>query len=312
MTQPPRLRIVSLLSSATEIACALGLTDCIVGISHECDTPADVLDRPRVSATKVDAGASSARIDAEVRSLVRNALSIYEVDEELLGQLAPDLILTQDHCAVCAVTLDDVEAACRSIAGVNARIVSTCPETLAGIRADFRAIAAAAGVSDRGEELVRTFDARLEEVRRRVAGAPLVRVALIEWIDPPMIAGGWMPELAQIAGADPIVVKEPGRFVTVDWARVALEDPDVVLVMPCGFDAERTLVELDGSLGSATLRELRATVQGRTFAVDGNAFFNRPGPRIAESAEILAAACHPERVPAAGRLVRWPDRSVAP
>lgn len=310
MTAAPPLRIVSLLSSATETACALGLADQIVGISHECDAPAEILDRPRLSSTKVDPSASSASIDAHVRTLVRSALSIYEVDEARLADLAPDLILTQDHCAVCAVTLDDVEAACRSLAGHDARVVSTRPENLDGIRADFRRIAEAAGVRERGEALVARFDARLEEVRRRVAGGAPVRVALIEWIDPPMVAGGWMPEIAKIAGARPILLEEPGHFLTVDWDRIAAEDPDVVMVLPCGFGVERTLEELDGSRGAATLRRLRATVEGRTFAVDGNAFFNRPGPRIAESAEILAAACHPTRVAAEGRLRRWPDRSA--
>lgn len=310
MTSPQPLRIVSLLSSATETACALGLAEQIVGISHECDTPPEILDRPRLSSTRVDPRQPSAAIDGQVRSLVRGALSIYDVDEERLAQLAPDLILTQDHCAVCAVTLDDVEVACRRLTGGDARVVSTCPVDLDGIRADFRRIAGAAGVPERGEALVARFDAQLDEVRRRVAGRPSVRVALIEWIDPPMIAGGWMPEIARIAGARPILLDEPGHFLTVDWEQIAQEDPDVVVVMPCGFDVQRTLDELDGSLGAATLRGLRATREGRTFAVDGNVFFNRPGPRIAESAEILAAACHPARVAAAGRLRRWPDRSA--
>lgn len=304
------MRIVSLLSSATEIACALGLADRIVGISHECDGPAEILDRPRLSATKVDPSRPSAQIDAEVRRLVRDALSIYEVDEARLAELAPDLILTQDHCAVCAVTLDDVEAACRRLIGTEARVVSTRPETLDAIRGDFRRIAAAAGVPERGEDLVRRFDGQLSAVSARVAGLPSPKVALVEWIDPPMIAGGWMPELARIAGAEPVLLKEPGRFLTVTFEQLAAEDPDVVVVLPCGFDATRALDELDVCSGRSVLEGLRATRTGRMFAVDGNAFFNRPGPRIAESAEILAAACHPERVEARGRLHRWPDRSV--
>jgi iron complex transport system substrate-binding protein len=312
MNQHPSLRIVSLLSSATETVCALGLGECLVGISHECDGPPEILDRPRLSSTKIDPKKRSAEIDADVRTLVREALSIYEVDERRLAELKPDLILTQDHCAVCAVTLDDVEAACRRLTGTEAKVVSTRPETLDAIRADFRRIAAAAGVAERGEDLVRRFDARLEAVATRARGLAPVRVALVEWIDPPMIAGGWMPELAALAGADPILLKEAGHFLTVDWSQIAAEDPDVVLVMPCGFDQERTLDELDACQGRRVLESLRATRAGRTFAADGNAFFNRPGPGIAESAEILAAACHPERFVARGRLRRWPARSPLP
>lgn len=312
MTESPAVRIVSLLSSATETVCALGLGDCLVGISHECDGPPEILDRPRLSSTKIDPQKRSVDIDADVRGMVRNALSIYEVDEQRLAELRPDLIITQDHCAVCAVTLDDVEAACRRLTGTDARVVSTRPETLAAIRADFRRIAAAAGVSERGEALVRAFDVRLETVAERARGLAPVRVALVEWIDPPMIAGGWMPELASIAGAEPILLKEVGHFLTVDWAQIAREDPDVVVVMPCGFDQERTLQELDVCQSRGVLAALRATRTGRTFAADGNAFFNRPGPGIAESAEILAAACHPDHFAAAGRLRRWPDRSPLP
>ncbi len=307
MSDPDRaLRIVSLLSSATETACALGLAEHIVGISHECDHPPQILDRPRVSGTKVDASATSASIDAEVRGLIRGALSVYEIDEQLLAALAPDLILTQDHCRVCAVSLEDVEVACQRLTGRDARVVSTMPETLDGIREDFRRIARAAGVVERGERLVSEFDAALTEVERRVAGAVRPKVALLEWIDPPMIAGGWMPELARIAGGEPVIVTEPGRFETVDFERIEAADPDVVLILPCGFDVPRTLAEIDAARGASQLRALRATREGRTFAVDGNALFNRPGPRIAESAEVLGAALHPSLIDAKGRLARWP------
>ncbi len=301
-----RPRIVSLLSSATETACELGLLQNIVGISHECDYPSAVMDRPRVSSTKVDHRAPSAAIDREVRRLVRGALSVYDVDEELLRKLAPDVILTQDHCKVCAVSLDDVEAACRSLTGKHTEVVSTMPETLDAIREDFRRIARAAKVEGRGEALIERFDAHLRGVEERVRGAVRPKVALLEWIDPPMIAGGWMPELARIAGGEPVIVTGPARFETVDFSRIEEADPDVVVVLPCGFDIARTLAELDASKDAPRLEALRATREGRCFAADGNALFNRPGPRIAESAEVLAAALHPDRVPAEGRLKRWP------
>jgi iron complex transport system substrate-binding protein len=286
------------------------LAENIVGISHECDHPPDILDRPRVSSTRVDASATSATIDAQVRGLIRGALSVYDVDEKLLGELAPDLILTQDHCRVCAVSLEDVEVACRRLTGKDAHVVSTMPESLEAIREDFRRIARAAGIEARGERLVADFDAALAEVARRVEGAARPKVALLEWIEPPMIAGGWMPELARIAGGDPVIVTAPGRFETVDFGRIEAADPDVVVVLPCGFDLERTMRELDSMGFASQLRELRATREGHTFAVDGNALFNRPGPRIAESAEVLAAALHPDRFEARGRLSRWPAPDI--
>ncbi len=308
---PPRIsplpRIVSLLSSATETACALGLAEHIVGISHECDYPPEVLDRPRVSSTKIDASRPSASIDRDVRALVRGALSVYDVNDALLTELAPDVVLTQDLCRVCAVSLEDVEAAYLRLTGKAARVVSTSPQSLAGIREDFQRIARAAGVAERGERLVEDFDARLAAVAQRVEGAPRSRVLLLEWIDPPMVAGGWLPELARIAGGEPVIVERPGRFETVDWSRIEAADPDVVVVFPCGFDVQRTLRELDAASGAGALRSLRATRAGRTFAADGNALFNRPGPRIAESVEVLAAALHPDLVPDGGRLARWPS-----
>ncbi len=298
-------RIVSLLSSATETACALGLESQIVGISHECDFPKSILDRPRVSRTRVDPSKPSSVINGEVRQMVRQALSIYEVDEQRLAELAPDVILTQDHCRVCAVSVGDVEAACRTLTGTDARVVSTMPTDLEGIRRDFRRIAEAAGVPERGEALVREFDEKLDGVTRAVAGAPEPTVALIEWAEPPMIAGGWMPELARIAGGRPVIVEDTEHFKTVTWDDIATADPDVVMILPCGFDIERTLQELSVPSVAEPLARLRATKEGRCFAVDGNALFNRPGPRIAESAEVLAAALHPDRVAAKGRLAVW-------
>jgi iron complex transport system substrate-binding protein len=295
------LRVVSLIASATEIVAALGLGDRLVGISHECDHPSDVLDRPRLSAPKVDPAASSADIDRGVRELVRDGLSVYRVDVEALERACPDVIVTQDHCEVCAVSLSDVEEAVCSLDLPGTRVCSLHPGVLEDVRRDFRKVAASLDVADRGEELVAAFDARLADVRRQVeqAGVESVPVVMLEWLAPPMVAGGWMPEIARIAGARPLIVEEPGRFSEVGWDHVIEADPDVVVVLPCGFDVARSLREMREPTVAAGLRRMRAAREGRCFVLDGNAYFNRPGPRLADSAELLAAVLHPALFPGA-------------
>ncbi len=299
--------IVSLIASATEVVCALGLRDRLVGISHECDFPEDVRGLPVCSEPRMDPTQASDQIDRAVRDLVREGASVYHVRTEVLERLRPDLIVTQDQCHVCAVALADVEQACSTLAHKTVRICSLTPHTLDDIYADFERVGAAAGVPDRGQALASACRDRIDALRGVVAGAPEPKVACIEWLDPPMVAGGWMPELVRIAGGTPVLVTSPGRFRTVGWQEIEAADPDIVIIMPCGYTIPRTLEELrDGRIGS-TIGRLRATHDGRTFVADGNAYFNRPGPRIVDSAEILAALLHPDRFPhrAAG-AVRWP------
>lgn len=279
--------IVSLLPSATEIVCGLGLGERLVGISHECDYPEQVGGLPVVSRAKIDAGASSRDIDQSVRSIVQRGLSVYDIDVPVLRRLKPDLIVTQDQCEVCAVSLGDVQDACRQLGLPGTRICSLNPNDLADVRRDFHNVAESAGVPERGVRLVTELDAAFEEIRARAAGRPSPTVVCVEWLDPPMIAGGWMPELVRIAGGRPLIVTEPERFETVTWADVVAADPDCVVVMPCGFDIPRTLAELRTGAAAEALRGMRATRTGKTFVVDGNAHFNRPGPRLAESADIL-------------------------
>ncbi|MEX2048750.1 MAG: ABC transporter substrate-binding protein [Gemmatimonadota bacterium] len=289
-------RIVTLIASATEIVAGLGLADRLVGISHECDYPPEVLHLPRLSEPKVDPSASSAEIDRGVREIVRDGLSVYRVDVERLRALRPDVIVTQDHCEVCAVSLADVEASLSALDLPDTRVCTLHPGTLADVRRDFERVARVLGEPERGRALVATFDSRLEAVRARVAEAGIepMRVVLLEWLAPPMVAGGWMPELARIAGARPLIVEEPGRFSQVGWAEIAGADPDAVLVLPCGFDVRRTVAELEDPAVAAGLRSVPAVHDGRCFVLDGNAYFNRPGPRLADSAELLAGVLHPE------------------
>jgi iron complex transport system substrate-binding protein len=290
-------RIVSLIASATEIVDGLGYFDHLVGVSHECDHPAGVTALPRCSSPKVDPARSSADIDRDVRRIVADGLSVYAVDIDLLQELRPDVIVTQDHCEVCAVSLSDVENALCAIDLPDTTVCSLHPRDMTDVRADIRKVAEALGDAPAGERLIAEMDGRIEAVAARTEGLDRPRVALIEWLAPPMVAGGWMPDLARAAGADPVIVTDSEHFETVDWDRLAEEDPDVVAVLPCGFGLERTRDEVADSDVRAGLNRIRAVRDGRLLLLDGNAYFNRPGPRLADSAELLAGALHPELFP---------------
>ena len=299
--------IVSLIASATEILCALGLRERLVGVSHECDFPEDVVGLPVLSAPKVDSTLPSGAIDTRVREIVAEGLSVYRIRTEELERLRPDLIVTQDQCEVCAVSLQDVEEAVGGLTLKATRICSLRPVILEDIVDDFQRVAVAAGVPERGEALTADFRDRLRRLREmtsRVGSGP--RVACIEWLEPLMIAGGWMPELIRIAGGEPVLTNEEEPFRKVDWETLAEADPDTIVVIPCGFTIERTLEDL-GTAGVADrLGVLRATRQGQCFVADGNAYFNRPGPRITDSAEILAGLLHPDTGCDVRGARRWP------
>ena len=308
------LRTVSLIASATEIISALGLREWLVGISHECDHPIGIDGLPRLSAPKVDPELSSAAIDRGVREIVRDGLSVYRVDVEELRRLKPDVIVTQDHCEVCAVSLSDVEEALCKLDLPGTRVLSLHPQDLADVRTDILTVAAGLGVPERGRCVVRDMDARLREIEERTHRAPRRRVALIEWLAPPMIAGGWMPELARVAGGLPVIVEAAHRFAEVTWSDITAADPEIVVVLPCGFDVPRSLRELGDPDVELGMQSISAVRQGSCFIVDGNAYFNRPGPRLADSAEILASVLHPELF--AGHIrtyrdvvTRWPATS---
>ena len=304
-------RVVTLIASATEIVAELGLADQLVGISHECDYPSEVLDLPRLSAPKVDPELSSAEIDRGVREIVRDGLSVYRVNVSELERLRPDVIVTQDHCEVCAVSLSDVEEALCALDLPDTRVYSLHPGDLDDVRRDIVTVANGLRVPERGQKLVASFDERLRGVADRAARASEpVRIALLEWLAPPMVAGGWMPQIARIAGAQPVIVESPGRFSEVTWADIASADPDLVVVLPCGFDVPRSLKELEAPDVAAGIRGIRAVREGRCYVVDGNAYFNRPGPRLANSAEVLASVAHPSLFPDhlerySGEIVQW-------
>jgi iron complex transport system substrate-binding protein len=286
------MRIVSLLASATEIVCALGLEDQLAGRSHECDYPESIKCLPVCTAPKFAVTGSSAEIDRRVKETLQSDTSVYEVDAALLDELRPDVIVTQAQCEVCAVSLRDVEAAVARMR-TRPRVVSLNPNSLAEVWADVRAVAAGCGVPARGETLVADLQARMRAVAGRASGLPRPTVACIEWIDPLMAAGNWVPELVELAGGINLVGEAGKHSPWMTWDDLVGRDPDVIVVMPCGFDLERTRAELPALTARPGWSELKAVRAGRVWAADGNAYFNRPGPRLAEALEMLAEAFHP-------------------
>ena len=299
-------RVVSLIASATEIVSALGMEHRLVGRSHECDFPPEVLGLPVCSSSKVDAAAPSRDIDRQVREIVGEALSVYRVDGRLLDELAPTVIVTQTQCEVCAVSLRDVEEAVCEVVRSAPRIVPLAPMALGDVFDDIEAVAGALGIPDRGRELVAELRARLDALRARAAGlASRPRVACVEWIDPPMHAGNWVPELVEIAGGR-VMAGEPGRHSGYfEFGELLAMDPDVIAVMPCGFDIARTRAEMPALAAEPGWNDLSAVRGGRVFLTDGNQYFNRPGPRVVESAEILAELLHPDEFDFGHRGSGW-------
>lgn len=291
---PAARRVVSLIASATEILHELGGGPLQVARSHECDWPISVLDLPQLTRPKFKVAGSSREIDVAVKSLVEQGLAVYEVDADRMKHIAPDVILTQDQCEVCAVSLADVERAVATWTECNANVVSLRPHTMADIYIDNQRIADALGTPRAGEDLNTRMQSRLAELATRSSGLPKPRLAFIEWIDPPMSGGHWMPELIDIAGGIDLLGKHGSVSPWISVADVAASDPDVILVGPCGYDLEKTREEMAVLDANPEWRAIRAVREGRVYIADGNAFFNRPGPRLVESAEIIFEVLHPE------------------
>jgi len=290
-------RIVTLLPSATEIVCALGFEDQIVGRSHECDYPASVKRLPTLTQPKFDPEGSSAQIDERVKTIIGDALAVYRVDADALRALKPDVIVTQAQCDVCAVSLRDVEEAVGTwIGGPPPKIVSLAPYSLGDVLNDMGRVALALGAGVTGIEMVTQLQRRMTEIARRAKeGAARPRIACIEWIDPLMAAGNWMPELISMAGGTNLFGVAGQHSPWMKFEELAAADPDVILIMPCSFDMERAARELPTLTNRPEWRSLRAVRDGRVFLGDGNQYFNRPGPRIVESLEILAEILQPEQ-----------------
>lgn len=309
MDQPSPARIVSLLPAATEIVAALGLEHRLVGRSHECDEPPQVAALPALTAARIDPTASSRAIHEQVgRALAAPGAAgddaggapLDALDAPALRALAPDLVITQAACDVCAVALADVEAA---VDGFPRRphVVALAPATLAGVFTDILTVGAATGALARARELVARLRARCDSVACRTrqlarpaggaAGGP--RVAMIEWLDPPMAAGNWVPELVALAGGTDVLGRGGAHSHWITWDDVAAADPDVVVLVPCGFTLDRIVAESAAPAVRPFLAGLRAAREGRLWAVDGHHLFNRPGPRLVDSLEVLAEILHP-------------------
>jgi iron complex transport system substrate-binding protein len=291
-------RVASLLPAATEIVCAVGAEADLVGISHECDFPETVRHLPTLTRARVRPVGASRDIDREVRLVLQDALAVYEIELARLEAARPDVIVTQDLCDVCAVSFDDVCAAVAGLVHQEIRIVNLHPTRLDDIWADIARVAEALGRAAKGAAVVRALQARIAEITRRSAErGERPRVVTIEWLEPAMLGGMWMPELIERAGGIPLGTRPGDHAPTLTRDALRGLSPDVVLIKPCGFPLERTLEELSVLRASLPWEAWRAVQAGRVYVADGNAYFNRPGPRIVESLEILAAALHPEAFP---------------
>lgn len=291
-------RIISLIASATEIVCALGCEDLLVGRSHECDYPPGIESLRACSSAKFDVHGTSRQIDDRVKHVLQQATSVYAVDADLLDRLEPTVIITQTQCEVCAVSLKDVEAAICDAVRSQPKVVALEPNSLQDVWQDIRRVAAALGVVERGEALIDRCHARLVDVARQTLGMSRLRptIACIEWIDPLMAAGNWVPELVEFAGGRNLFGEAGKHSPWMTWDDLVDADPDVIAVMPCGFDIERTRQEMPILTDRPDWSRLAAVQTGRVFLTDGNQYFNRPGPRVVESAEILAELLHPDHV----------------
>ena len=300
MTQHPKPttqnpRIISLIASATETVAALGLEGQLVGRSHECDWPPSVTHLPRVSAPAFMTTGSSRAIDLAVKERLAKALSIYEVDAAKLRELEPDVIITQTQCEVCAVTTGDVQRAVCDWTGRDVTIVALEPNRLGDVWDDIRRVAQACGVPERGEQLVASLRRRVLEIGVRAGPLERPTVANIEWIEPLMSAGNWLPELVEVAGGVSVFGEAGRHSPWLEWNDLVAKDPGVIVISPCGFGITRTMEEVGLLRAKREWDSLKAVRDGRVFVADGNAYFHRPGPRLVESLEILAEILHPER-----------------
>jgi iron complex transport system substrate-binding protein len=305
-------RIVSLIASASEIVASLGLSEHQVGRSHECDFPPEILTLPICTSPAFPTDGSSAEIDQRVKERVASALSVYEVSRELLDALQPTHVITQTQCRVCAVSLEDVERALTGWVTSRPKLVSLEPNALCDVWSDIRRVAVACGVPQRGDEVVAELQSNMQQISERAcAPEQRPRVACIEWHEPLMAAGNWVPELVEMAGAVNLFGKAGLHSPWMDWQQLADADPDVIISMPCGFDLARTSAEMYWLTDRPEWHRLRAVETGQVYLADGNQYFNRPGPRLVESLQILAEILHPEAFEPTLEGLAWRKSLVA-
>jgi iron complex transport system substrate-binding protein len=286
------VRIASLVPSVTEALFALGFGDRVVAVTHECDWPEAARRLPRLTRSVIEPGLPPAGIDAAVRELTARGEAIYELDEQALARLEPDLIVTQAVCAVCAVSYDEVCSVAAGLPG-GPRVLSLDPATLGEVLDDLPTLAEACGERDRGERLRAALAGRLGRVRAAVAGEPRPSALALEWLDPPYIGGHWVPEMIAAAGGDDALGEAGAKSRTATWEELRAADADVAVVMPCGLYAEEAAAQ-----ARAHVDDLRLLGARSVWAVDAASSFSRPGPRLADGVELLAHILHPDRVAA--------------
>jgi iron complex transport system substrate-binding protein len=286
------VRIASLVPSATEMLFALGLGDQVVAVTHECDYPPEAAGKRHLTRSLVPGGLSAGEIDAEVRRLTGEGRHLYELDEPTLAELDVDLIVTQALCEVCAVSYDDVVAVAARLES-RPRVISLDPDDLGEVLDDINRLGEVTGVAERAGKLRASLERRLTAVSAAVDGAPRPTVLPLEWLDPPFTGGHWVPEMVEIAGGEPLLCVRGGKCPTASWEEIAHSQPDVVVAMPCGWDARQARAEVESHSA-----EVSATGAERIWAVDGAASFSRPGPRLVDGTELLAHLLHPDRVAA--------------
>jgi iron complex transport system substrate-binding protein len=296
MSNMPNQRIISLLPAATEMICALGLGHQLVGRSHECDYPSSIVNLPVCSSAKFISGSNSAEIDKQVKEILSDSLSIYEVDSALIKQLSPDIIITQAQCEVCAVSLNDVELALKDLLEKECQIISLEPHGLDDIYREIQLLADQLGVPEAGLELLELSEERINIIRHKlkfISERP--SVACVEWLSPLMIAGNWTPEIVEIAGGTPVLTLAGKHSSYINFEDIVKANPDILVLMPCGFSIQRTLQEINLLLDLPGWTDLKAVQNQKIFVVDGNQYFNRSGPRITDSIEIMAEIINPKQ-----------------
>jgi iron complex transport system substrate-binding protein len=299
------MKICSLLPSATEILFALGLGDQVAGVSHECDFPLEARTKPVLIKSRISHTESAAAIDRQVREFLARGESLYSVDFELLSEIEPDLIVTQDLCHVCAATPDDLGAALAHLRR-QPRVVTLNPHSLADVCADIRAVGEATGRSEQASAVVAEFESGVANVESSVAGLDRPCVLCLEWLDPPYVAGHWVPEMVERAGGIDVLGHQGKPSFRVDWEAVSAARPEAIVIMSCGYSLAAAQKELRKLLVPPGWNDLPAVRDGRVFVVEASGYFSRPGPRLAAGLEILAGAIH-----AAGQNRRLPFESNA-
>ncbi|TYP94049.1 iron complex transport system substrate-binding protein [Fodinibius salinus] len=289
------MRIVSLLPSTTEIISALGKQNQLVGRSHECDFPNGISSLPACTESKFNADGNSYEIDQRIKALLQEGLSIYRVDENQLADLDPDIIVTQDHCEVCAASVDDVKQAVRNRLGKEVKIISVSPTNLFEVVDSIRTIADAIGARKEAEKLTAQMKSELKGIQEAVTNFYHPEVLALEWMDPLMAAGNWIPELIQLAGGYPVGAQSGQHSPSLGWQKVQKMDPPIITITPCGYSIEQTLSEISILTGRKGWDQLSAVKNKQVFVMDGNHFFNRPGPRLVDSTQILAEILHPAK-----------------